>query len=110
MGIRGDPNSCYAHSLPFPSADGKEHALTVFSNASGMSCIQVDGDGSSRLGMPYKLSTPVTFYLRANEIVDSVFVIARRSNVPLFCQTPYLLVGPLVLCPLSPRSHPRLQS
>ena len=23
MGIRGDPNSCYAHYLPFPSADGK---------------------------------------------------------------------------------------
>lgn len=94
MVIRFHPRDRFVQHLPFTSGDRRMHSFTVFSNADGVSCIQTIGTHRwRRLGEPSPYCCAVTHYLHANEAVDSVFIVSRRSRNLEEAQGPFLLVS-----------------
>lgn len=91
--VRGSLRSFHSEYTPLPLSDGKEHTLTLFCDVSGISYVQVDADRQARLGEPARRSVPITFYLRPNEVIDSLAVVTRGDDDGWQDQGPFLLVS-----------------
>ncbi|KAG9250974.1 uncharacterized protein F5Z01DRAFT_753116 [Emericellopsis atlantica] len=91
--IRGNPGARFLRNITLPVADGKPHSITCFCHFAGTDSIQIDGDTNSRIGDPLSYSSPVTFYLQPDEVVDSVYGLMRGSGFADFpCPTPFALM------------------
>jgi hypothetical protein len=97
--IRGNPGARFLRNIQLPVADGRPHSITRFCHIAGTDRIQVDEDTNSWIGYRLPYSSPVTFYLQPDEVVDTVYGLIRASgcmdNIP--CPSPFALVCPLNL-------------
>lgn len=76
--IRGHNRDRCARYLSLDMRDGRSHALTVFTTADGVCCVQIDGDERRTLGAPVEECCAVTCYLEPGETVQSLFVVTRE--------------------------------
>jgi hypothetical protein len=93
MVIRFHHQDRFVRYLPFTSGNRRPHSFTVFSNADGVSGIMNSADRRQMLGRPTSSCCAVTQYLYPNEVIDSVFIVSRRSRNLGEAQGPFLLVS-----------------
>lgn len=93
--IRGNPGARFLRNIQLPVADGRPHSITCFCHFAGTDSIQIDGDTHSRIGDPVSYSSPVTFYLQPDEVVDTVYGLIRGSGFAdiIPCPSPFALVS-----------------
>lgn len=77
--IREHAGERCARYLSLDMKGGRSHALTVFTTADGVCCVQIDGDERRRLGAPVEECCALTCYLKPDETVQSLFVVTREK-------------------------------